>query len=160
MQCSVKPIDAVTSRLRWKYDDRLLWHVAAVVGVSAIEQSEGCLFGAPSSLYRVVCNIEGKNLVVSFGLACHLFLHGIHPYESFAPARSYKNRSCSDFNAVTDGTTEARRISRGTDADQEKGRRVGGLKLVQNKLEQHVGGVMFLDLDQKRSVAATAVQTF
>jgi hypothetical protein len=37
-------------------------------------------------------------------LARHLFVHGIHPYECFAPAHAYKNRSYSNLGAVTDAT--------------------------------------------------------
>jgi hypothetical protein len=55
----------------------LLWYAAAVRRTSAIKQSEGLLFGAPSSLQQGVWNIEGKN-PVNFSLACYLFVHGIH----------------------------------------------------------------------------------
>jgi hypothetical protein len=47
--------------------------------VSTIKHSEGLLFGAPSSLQHSVWNIEGKNFLVSFSLARHLYVHGIHP---------------------------------------------------------------------------------
>jgi hypothetical protein len=55
-----------------------MWYAAAVRRASAIKQSEGLLFGAPSSLQQGVWNIEGKNFLVSFSLARHLFVHGIH----------------------------------------------------------------------------------
>jgi hypothetical protein len=46
--------------------------------VSTIKQSEGHLFGSPSSLQYSVWNIEGKNFLVRFSLARHLYFHGIH----------------------------------------------------------------------------------
>jgi hypothetical protein len=52
--------------------------------IGTIKQSEGLLFGAPSSLQRSVWNIEDKSFLVSFSLAGHLYVHGIHPYDAWA----------------------------------------------------------------------------
>jgi hypothetical protein len=55
-----------------------------------------------------------------------------------------------------------RSILRGTEADlaKRKAAELAALKLGWNKLEEHVGKSMLLDLDQDRSVAATAFQSF
>jgi hypothetical protein len=52
--------------------------------IGTIKQSEGLLFGAPSSLQHSVWNIEDKSFLVSFSLAGHLYVHGIHPYDAWA----------------------------------------------------------------------------
>jgi len=48
----------------------------------------GCLlFGARSSLWRLVRNIEGKYFLVAFSLALHRIVHGIHPYDASTISR-------------------------------------------------------------------------
>jgi len=53
---------------------------------------------------RLASSWVSSYFLVSFSLAHNLFVHGIHPYECFAPAHAYKNRSYSNLGAVTDGT--------------------------------------------------------
>jgi hypothetical protein len=54
----------------------LLRPVAAVPVVSAVNQSDGSLFGVCGSLKRLVRNVGAKNFLVSFGV--HPTAHGIH----------------------------------------------------------------------------------
>jgi hypothetical protein len=54
----------------------LLRPVAAVPMVSAVDPSDGSLFGVCGSLKRLVRNVRAKNFLVSFGV--HPTVHGIH----------------------------------------------------------------------------------
>jgi hypothetical protein len=49
---------------------------------------KGRLFGKSQLAPAQVWNIEGKNFLVSFSLARHLYVHGIHRYD--ACAKHYK----------------------------------------------------------------------
>jgi hypothetical protein len=57
----------------------LLRPLAAVPMVSAVNPSDGGLFGVCSSLKRRIWNIRAKNFLVSFGLSVHPTIHGIPP---------------------------------------------------------------------------------
>jgi hypothetical protein len=54
----------------------LLRPVAAVPMVSAVDPSDGSLFGVCGSLKRLVRNVRAKNFLVSFGV--HPTVHGMH----------------------------------------------------------------------------------
>jgi hypothetical protein len=71
--------------------------------VSAIKQSEGHLFGAPRLLQHGVRDIEGKNFLVSLGLALHRFVHVPTHYDAWT-IHATRNRSYSTPSTVTDGT--------------------------------------------------------
>src|ERR1700746_2732948 len=82
-QANSDVIDNVDSRI-------LLRPVAAVPMVSAVNPSDGGLFGLCSSLKRLIWNIRAKNSLVSFGLSIHPTVHGSHPLRCLRQLAPYK----------------------------------------------------------------------